>query len=86
MCPNSLPQSTMTRSTPTPSTTTAEPVGMRHTEGAATTVGGMFDTTVAGPFYEDFVTGATLAVDGGNRAAGGWRRIGPGGGAGPQPP
>ena len=33
-----------------------------------------------------FVTGATLAVDGGNRAAGGWRRIGPGGGAGPQPP
>ena len=33
---------------------------MRHTEGAAATVGGMFDTTVAGPFYEDFVTGATL--------------------------
>lgn len=33
-----------------------------------------------------FVTGATLAVDGGNAAAGGWRRIGPGGGAGPQPP
>ncbi|MFM8237353.1 MAG: SDR family NAD(P)-dependent oxidoreductase [Actinomycetota bacterium] len=33
-----------------------------------------------------FVTGATLAVDGGNRAAGGWRRIGPGGGSAPQPP
>ena len=33
---------------------------MQHTEGAAATVGGMFDTTVAGPFYEDFVTGATL--------------------------
>lgn len=33
-----------------------------------------------------FVTGTTLAVDGGNAAAGGWRRIGPGGGSGPQPP